>query len=123
MDAGAEQNWFVTVRRGGSESASRREPGAQEQPAAFALHPNEPNPFDGVTTIRFDLPRASHVQLEVFDLLGRRVATLADRAYPAGYHAVQWNHFFAQQRLSPGVYMYRIMAGERRAQRKMMLVQ
>jgi hypothetical protein len=93
-----------------------------ELPVTFALHQNEPNPFDAVTTIRFDLPRAAHVRLEVFDLLGRRVATLADAAYPAGFHAVPWNHRAADRRASPGMYVYRIVAGDQRAERKMMLV-
>lgn len=119
---GTEEGWFVTVAPGGSGGATRREPGTRELPAAFALHQNEPNPFYGTTSIRFDLPQASYVRLEVFDLLGRRVAMLADREYPAGYHAVRWSHPSAQRRLTPGMYVYRIFAGGQRAERKMMLI-
>jgi hypothetical protein len=119
--SGAEQGWFVTVMRGGSGSTSRRGPGAQELPAAFALHQNEPNPFGRATAIRFDLPRAEHVRLELFDLLGRRVATLADAHYPAGFHAVQWG---GRDRagIGPGIYMYRVIAGAFRSQKKMILL-
>ncbi|MGH7730705.1 MAG: FlgD immunoglobulin-like domain containing protein, partial [Candidatus Eiseniibacteriota bacterium] len=70
--------------------------------------------------IPFDLPRESQVRLEVFDLLGRRVATVVDATYPGGTHAVEWDLRDASGgTVRPGVYVYRMSAGQFRAQRKM----
>lgn len=55
------------------------------------LHPAVPNPFNPRTTVRFDLARAAAVQLEVYDLQGRRVRTLASGRFEAGEHAVAWD--------------------------------
>jgi hypothetical protein len=92
-------------------------------PAAFALHQARPNPFNPVTTIRFDLPRPSRVKLVVFDVAGRAVATLVDEEKPAGTHVVIWNgadrHGGAA---ASGVYFYRLETGDFVATRKMVLV-
>jgi hypothetical protein len=96
----------------------------EPRPTTFALHQNEPNPLTGATTIRFDLPRPSSVQLEIFDLQGRRIATLADGFFPAGCHSSEWNgRTSSGGRVQAGVYVYRLQAGSFRAQRKMVLVQ
>ena len=55
-------------------------------PARFALGPNYPNPFNPSTIIPYQLPTATHVRLEVFNLLGQRIATLVDGTRPAGFH-------------------------------------
>ena len=95
----------------------------ETSPARFALHQNRPNPFRGTTVIAFDLAADAEVSLAVFDLLGRRVATLADRVYPAGAHAVEWDLRDAGgARVAPGVYVYRLEAGTFRARRKMSVV-
>lgn len=92
-------------------------------PTAFALRQNRPNPFSGTTEIRFELPAESAVRLEVFDAQGRVVRTLAEGAFPAGFHAVAWDQRDASGgRVRPGIYFYRIVAGVFRAQRKMMLL-
>ncbi len=64
---------------------------AQLQPEAFALHQNYPNPFNPSTTIQFDLPVATDVQLAVYDLLGREVVRLVNRHLEAGYHHRVWD--------------------------------
>lgn len=70
---------------------------------------NLPDPFRAATTIRFVLPRAASVRLDVFDIAGRRVATpLRDRPYGPGAHALEW----APRRLPGGVYLYRVQAGD-----------
>jgi hypothetical protein len=92
-------------------------------PRDFGLAQNSPNPFSGVTIIRFGLPRSEHVRITVYDLLGRRVATLVDAEWPAGFHTVEWDRRTSRgARAGPGVYAYRVEAGEFRAQRKMVLL-
>ncbi len=79
-----------------------------ETPAfAFAFEPNYPNPFAASTTFRYALPEATHVRLEVYDLLGRRVATLADEEAQPGWHERR----FDADGLSNGAYIARITAG------------
>jgi hypothetical protein len=92
-------------------------------PMRFALHPNQPNPARGTTVIPFDLPVPASVRLDVFDLLGRRVATVAEGGYPAGFHVAEWHLSDANGgRVRPGVYVYRFTAGEFRAKRKMSIL-
>jgi hypothetical protein len=104
---------------------ARMQPAAEPQllPARFALRQNQPNPFNAATTIRFDLPVGAMVRLEIFDIQGRRVKVLADHFYPAGYQAVQWDRRTgAGGAVRPGVYLYRLIAGSLRAQKKMVLL-
>jgi uncharacterized Ntn-hydrolase superfamily protein len=57
----------------------------------YVLHPSQPNPFRTATTIGFEIPRAEHTLLQVFDLEGREVATLVDRVASAGLHRIAWS--------------------------------
>jgi hypothetical protein len=99
---------------------ARREGQASALPARFVLEQNRPNPFAGATWIRFALPVGETVRLEVFDLQGRRLRTLADRDFPAGYHSVEWDQRDDSGRaVRPGVYFYRIEAGPFRDRKKM----
>jgi putative CocE/NonD family hydrolase len=70
------------------------------------LDANMPNPFDGTTTIRFALPRREHARLMVYDILGRKVATLIDGMTDAGSHVVEWN----AEDLPAGIYLCRLEA-------------
>ena len=81
---------------------------ASNVPAQFFLDQNYPNPFNPQTTIDFGLPEDGLVKLEVFNILGRKVATLVDSKMEAGYHSVVWNGVS----LSSGVYFYKIQAGD-----------
>ena len=87
-------------------------------PEKFELHQNYPNPFNPTTVIRFDLPERGLVKLEVFDLLGRRVATLVDDVLQAGRQTVE----FDAHGLSSGVYLYKIEANGFAQARRMVLV-
>ncbi|RJP74670.1 MAG: T9SS C-terminal target domain-containing protein [Candidatus Zixiibacteriota bacterium] len=99
-------------------------------PAMYALHPAHPNPFNPATIIRFDLPQAGRVKLEVFDVTGRLVRTLGTGArhasplpagetwYPAGTHAVT----FDGSGLASGVYLVRLEAGSFVQTRKIILL-
>ncbi len=90
---------------------------SRQLPSEVALHQNYPNPFNPVTIIGFTLPANTHVRLEVFNILGERVAILLDENREAGTHQVDFN----ASRLSSGVYVYRLTAGDRAMSRKMIL--
>jgi hypothetical protein len=80
-------------------------------PGAYELEQNYPNPFNPTTRIEFALPKNSHVRLTIYDLLGREVLTLIDDVRPAGNHVIEWNGFDALgQRVSSGIYFFRIEA-------------
>jgi hypothetical protein len=92
-------------------------------PTQWALEQSRPNPSSSSATIRFALPQARHVRLEVFDVQGRRVRKLAEGSFAAGYHAVDWNRQDDGGNLvKAGVYLYRIEAGSFRDQKKMVLL-
>lgn len=81
-------------------------------PSEFTLHPGFPNPFSGSTTIRYEMPEAAFVRLEIFDLLGRRVSRLVDTEKDAGNHVVVWDgRDDAQRPAGSGVYFVRLSAG------------
>ena len=88
-------------------------------PAAYSLQQNFPNPFNPQTEIRYRLPVAGRVTLEVFNLLGQKVATLTDRLQPAGEHRV----IFRADGLGSGIYFYRLRAGNFESAKKMLLIQ
>ena len=92
-------------------------------PTDFALGQNYPNPFNPSTIIPYQLPMAAHVRLEVFNLLGQRLATLVDGVRSAGVHMVQWDATDAAGRaVGAGVYIYRLSVGDQTATRRMVLV-
>ena len=84
----------------------------------FALSQNYPNPFNPTTTISFQMPEASYISLKVFDAIGTEVETIAEGKYPAGVHEVNFN----AEKLSSGLYLYRIISGSTELTRKMMLI-
>jgi hypothetical protein len=95
----------------------------ESSPRVLALEQNVPNPFNPTTRIRFALPAASHVNVSVFDVHGRRVATLADRSMPAGNAEVVWNGRDARGvPASSGVYFYRLAANGHTLTKKMVLL-
>ncbi len=90
------------------------------QPGEFRLYQNYPNPFNPTTVIRFNLPQAAKVQLDVFDVGGRRVGVdlASTRVYSPGTHEIT----FDGSGLPSGVYIYRLTAGEFTASGKMVLM-
>ena len=81
----------------------------QPLPAAPALRQNFPNPFNTSTTIAYTVPRHGPVELDVFDLLGRPVKSLAAGAVAPGNHTVVWDGADeAGRRVGSGVYLYRL---------------
>ena len=92
-------------------------------PTDFALGQNYPNPFNPSTIIPYQLPAAGHVRLEVFNVLGQRLATLVDAERPAGAHTAQWDGTDAAGRaVGAGVYIYRLSSGGMTESRRMVLV-
>jgi predicted acyltransferase (DUF342 family) len=79
-----------------------------EIPTSYQLWQNYPNPFNPATAIRFALPEENYTKLEVYSMLGEKVITLVDGILPAGYY----NFNFDAGRLSSGIYIYRIIAGD-----------
>ena len=87
-------------------------------PDEFALLQNFPNPFNPRTTIVFGLPKASSVKIEVFNIVGQKIATLVDGFISAGYHNVQ----FDASVYASGIYLYRIQAGKFQQIKRMLLM-
>jgi len=92
-------------------------------PGEFALHPNFPNPFNPTTMIAYDLPDASDVQLDIYDLMGRNINRVVNQNQSAGRHFVTWNaNDYLGNQVSAGVYLYRLQAGNMIFTRKMVLM-
>lgn len=86
-------------------------------PDQYSLAQNYPNPFNPTTTISYQLSAASNVNLKVFDVLGKEVATLVNERKPSGKYSVQFN----ASQLSSGLYFYKLSAGHFNETKKMIL--
>ncbi len=92
-------------------------------PRAFRLLQNVPNPFNPVTTIAFELPTETRVDLAVYNLVGQRVRTLVQEVRQAGRYQVVWDSRDGFGRsVSSGVYFYHLSAGEFGTTRRMLLL-
>ena len=97
--------------------------GRSALPQGFALGPNYPNPFNPSTVIPYQLPTATQVRLDVFNVLGQHIATLVDAERQAGSHAAQWDATDAAgQAMAAGVYFYRLTAGGGQQTQRMVLI-
>ncbi|HTY58802.1 MAG TPA: T9SS type A sorting domain-containing protein, partial [Bacteroidota bacterium] len=104
--------WAFTRTVSGVQS-----PGAGA-PSQFSLGQNYPNPFNPTTAISYELPRASDVNIGIYDVLGRLVSTLVHERKEAGSYDVRFNG----SNLSSGIYFYRMVAGDFAASRRFVLV-
>ncbi len=102
----------------GTEAADTTGSSEGEQDYNFRLEQNYPNPFNESTVINYQLSESRNVLIEVYDVLGRRVATLVDEPVSAGEHQV---HFDAEG-LASGLYVYKLQAGEKHESRTMSLI-
>ncbi|OQY74414.1 MAG: hypothetical protein B6D44_04320 [Ignavibacteriales bacterium UTCHB2] len=87
-------------------------------PKEYSLEQNYPNPFNPITTIRYDLPKDGLVQLEVFDIIGRKITTLVNTHQSAGRYEIN----FDASNLASGVYIYKLQSGQYVSSKKMMLL-
>jgi len=95
----------------------------ENKPITFSVSQNYPNPFNPYTNFKFSLPQASHVKIEIFNILGQRVKTLLDEDMKAGVFAVDWDGKDERGvEVSSGVYFYRVVAGDFSDIRKMVLM-
>lgn len=94
-----------------------------ELPARFVLNQNYPNPFNPGTEISFSIEKIGLVQLQIFDVLGRKIKTLLDREMNRGNHNVRWDgrDDFGNT-VSAGTYYYRLQSGSGESIRKMILL-
>jgi hypothetical protein len=87
-------------------------------PAQYELSQNYPNPFNPTTTIRFSLPEKTDLKIDVYNMLGQLIETLAQGIYEAGYHKIKFN----ASSLASGFYLYRIESSEFTQVKKMVLI-
>ena len=135
LNAGEHYNWVLTATNGEEyilEDAGELVIPSAERftlelkavvPSTFTLHQNFPNPFNPITTLRYDLPEDNFVLLTVYDMLGRTVVQLVNTTQEGGFKAVQWDGTDSMGRpVSAGVYLYQIQAGEFVQTKKMVLL-
>ncbi|MEO5617205.1 MAG: galactose oxidase-like domain-containing protein, partial [Candidatus Eisenbacteria bacterium] len=121
----ADDAALSAVRGGTTPTRLRRRPPEARAVTVqqFALHSAQPNPATDRLTLRFELPRETDVRLEIFDLLGRRVQTLAHGSMPAGIHRVSWDRKTTEGlRLAAGLYLARLTTTTDRAETKFALI-
>jgi len=92
-------------------------------PDRFVLMQNYPNPFNSVTTIGFNIPAETNVHIEIFDILGRHIASLENGVTSAGFHRIFWNGTnVSGEHMNSGIYFIRMTAGQFSARRKIVLL-
>ena len=92
-------------------------------PKEYALAQNSPNPFNPSTKIQFDLPKAGHIKLSVFNLLGQTVRTLYNEKLAAGRHSIIFDGTDENgSKIASGIYFYRLETGDFTQSKKMILL-
>ena len=92
-------------------------------PLPYQLHHNYPNPFNPLTTLRYDLPEDALVNITIYDMMGRVDKTMVNSQQNAGFKSVRWNATNDKGApVSAGLYLYMILAGEFRQTKKMVLL-
>jgi len=126
MDDGTERSLEIAIDSLSLmrvDGATAVDPDPAVRPAEFELYPNYPNPFNPATTIDYILPRNGYVEIEITDLLGRRLCTLVAEEVAAGPHKVTWDGL--DDRGVPaasGMYLYTLKADGYSETRKLLLM-
>ena len=114
---------LVAAQPSGGTTAVQKEDDQSGTPREFALEPNYPNPFNSSTTIRYRLAEPGRVRLEIFDVQGRKVKTLADSYAGVGVYQVEWDGTDASgEPVATGVYLARLQKGSISLVHKMLLL-
>jgi len=107
---------FLNVSNPGSLSGN-------QIPISFALHQNYPNPFNPLTSIQYDLPNISMVNISVYDMMGRKVKTLVNGIQNSGFKTIQWNAKNEMNSpVSAGLYFYTIQIDGFKETKRMILL-
>jgi hypothetical protein len=109
------KSWAVLQK---STTTALPEADDERRPDSYRLAQNYPNPFNPLTTIEFSLPQRERIQLDIYNLLGEHIVTVADQTLPAGKHTWQ----FDARHLPSGLYFYRIRSGKFTETKKMVLL-
>ncbi len=133
----AQGNWYLSVVDGGNGDVGTVEEvcliitygltatdvADGSVPRRFELHPNRPNPFNPTTTISFDVPKATHVRLGIYNTSGRLIRTVVDETMQAGSRQILWDgRNDSGKSVSSGLYFYKIEADGFTETRKMTLI-
>jgi hypothetical protein len=98
-------------------------PSEENMLTQFSLSANYPNPFNPETRIGYFLPRAAHVKLEIFNILGQRIKTIVDEDQTMGEKEAKWDGTNEQgEHVTSGVYLYRLQAKDFVQTKKMVLM-
>lgn len=108
----------ILYRKGWGSVIVSNDKESTEIPYATTLHQNYPNPFNPSTTFSFDLDKAGHVKLSVFDITGRQVAIIQNNRLASGTHSMHFN----AKRLASGIYIYKLETEDQVLSKKFTLV-
>ena len=120
----AKENEKVYILEEKDESSTTDDKKEDELfPEKFFLSQNYPNPFNPITNIKYEIPKTSKVEINVYDISGQRVKTLVDEIKAPGYWSTYWdgsNNF--GQRVSSGMYLYTIVTKQYKKSRKLIFM-
>lgn len=120
---GRSYSYYISAVRGNSEAVRSTTIKLSLPPKPVTLYQNFPNPFNPSTTISFFIPDRASINLDIFDVKGRRVKTLIDEIKPAGRYNAEWNGRNSRGNpVSSGVYYYRLTAGKNIITKKLVLM-
>ena len=92
-------------------------------PTEYAVSQNYPNPFNPFTNIQYQLPRANHLRLTIYNIRGEEVRTLVDDRQEAGYYSIKWDGTNnVGEKVASGIYLYKMTAGKFMNTKKMILL-
>jgi len=120
------EGWYVddvTMSFDSAVAPTQDVEGERDLPLDFALRQNAPNPFNPITTIRYELPQDANVRIDVYNVAGRLVRTIVDGPVRAGYSEVIWDGRDAGgRRVASGVYLYRMRTADYESKKMMVML-